>query len=157
VITLELQEIHKAGRFQNMRELKAALEQVSVTPVDQQPSIAVLPFANMSRDPEDEYFSDGLVEEIINALAQIRGLKVIARTSAFAFKGRKEKGREVERVADGVLTAGHEDGSVVQHCGSVIQTSRRHGPGRRERAGCGIIDLGAGRGAEQYNKTSERQ
>ena len=62
----------------------------SATPADQQPSIAVLPFANMSRDPDDEYFSDGLAEEIINALAQVPGLKVIARTSAFAFKGKEQ-------------------------------------------------------------------
>ena len=52
------------------------------------PSIAVLPFENMSGDKENEYFSDGLAEEIINALTRIPGLKVIARTSAFAFKGR---------------------------------------------------------------------
>jgi TolB-like protein/Tfp pilus assembly protein PilF len=52
------------------------------------PSIAVLPFANMSGDPDQEYFSDGLAEEIINALAQIPGLKVTARTSTFAFRGR---------------------------------------------------------------------
>ena len=52
------------------------------------PSIAVLPFANMSRDEENEYFSDGLAEEIINLLAQIPGLKVIARTSAFAFRAK---------------------------------------------------------------------
>ena len=51
-------------------------------------SIAVLPFANMSSDPEQEYFSDGISEEIINALAQVPGLKVIGRTSSFAFKGK---------------------------------------------------------------------
>ena len=53
-------------------------------------SIAVLPFANMSADPDQEYFSDGLAEEIINLLAQIPGLKVIARTSAFAFRGKEQ-------------------------------------------------------------------
>jgi serine/threonine-protein kinase len=51
-------------------------------------SIAVLPFANMSDDPEAEYFSDGMTEEIINALAQLEGLRVAARTSCFAFKGK---------------------------------------------------------------------
>ncbi len=50
-------------------------------------SIAVLPFANISADPENEYFSDGITEEIINALAQLPGLHVAARTSAFSFKG----------------------------------------------------------------------
>ena len=53
-------------------------------------SIAVLPFANLSGDPQDEYFSDGLTEEITNVLAQIAGLKVMARTSAFAFKGKND-------------------------------------------------------------------
>ena len=56
-----------------------------------QPSIAVLPFANMSGDKEQDYFSDGLAEEIINALAQIPGLKVTARTSAFSFRGKDVK------------------------------------------------------------------
>jgi TolB-like protein/AraC-like DNA-binding protein len=50
-------------------------------------SIAVLPFVNMSADPDNEYFSDGITEEIINVLTTIKGLKVIARTSSFAFKG----------------------------------------------------------------------
>lgn len=51
-------------------------------------SIAVLPFAHLSKDADDEYFCDGLAEELINALAQIDGLKVVARTSAFSFKGK---------------------------------------------------------------------
>jgi serine/threonine-protein kinase len=50
-------------------------------------SIAVLPFQNMSADPENEYFSDGLTEELINALTRIEGLRVVARTSVFQFKG----------------------------------------------------------------------
>ena len=53
-------------------------------------SIAVLPFANMSADQDQEYFSDGLAEDIINLLAHIPGLKVIARTSAFAFRGKEQ-------------------------------------------------------------------
>ncbi|MFK7972906.1 MAG: tetratricopeptide repeat protein [Bacteroidia bacterium] len=51
-------------------------------------SIAVLPFVNMSADPENEYFSDGITEEIINALTTVKGLKVIARTSSFALKNK---------------------------------------------------------------------
>ncbi len=77
-----------ADRFQSIAELKAALERVMAPAAQKEPSIAVLPFANMSGDKEQEYFSDGLAEEIINALAQIPGLKVTARTSAFFFKGK---------------------------------------------------------------------
>lgn len=58
-------------------------------------SIAVLPFLNLSTDPEDEYFSDGITEEIINALNQINGLKVIARTSVFSLKGKDLDAREI--------------------------------------------------------------
>jgi adenylate cyclase len=53
-------------------------------------SIAVLPFANMSSDPEQEFFSDGISEEIINMLTQVPGLKVAGRTSAFSFKGKNQ-------------------------------------------------------------------
>jgi TolB-like protein/Tfp pilus assembly protein PilF len=60
-------------------------------------SIAVLPFANMSADPEQEYFCDGMAEEIINTLTQLPGLRVVARTSAFAFKGEKHDVRELGR------------------------------------------------------------
>ena len=52
------------------------------------PSIAVLPFQNMSGDPEQEYFADGIVEEIITALSRFKMLFVIARNSSFAYKGR---------------------------------------------------------------------
>jgi eukaryotic-like serine/threonine-protein kinase len=58
-------------------------------------SIAVLPFMNMSADPEQQYFSDGLSEELINQLAHIEGLRVTARTSAFAFRERAQDVREV--------------------------------------------------------------
>ncbi|HSM09100.1 MAG TPA: hypothetical protein VLA33_08800 [Gemmatimonadota bacterium] len=54
---------------------------------DDRPTIAVLPFADMSREGDQEYFSDGITEELLNTLAKIRDLKVMARTSAFAFKG----------------------------------------------------------------------
>ena len=60
-----------------------------------QPSVAVLPLANMSADPENEYFSDGLTEELLNILAKNPGLKVTGRTSSFAFKGQQEDLREI--------------------------------------------------------------
>jgi len=59
------------------------------------PSLAVLPFANLSGDKENEYFSDGLAEDIIDALAQVPGLRVMARTSAFAFRGKEADVREI--------------------------------------------------------------
>ena len=52
------------------------------------PSIAVLPFANLSGDPEQEYFADGMVEDIITALSRFKELFVIARNSSFVYKGR---------------------------------------------------------------------
>ncbi|HWZ66689.1 MAG TPA: adenylate/guanylate cyclase domain-containing protein [Stellaceae bacterium] len=68
-------------------------------PLPDKPSIAVLPFANMSGDPEQEYFVDGMVEEIITALSRIRWLFVIARNSSFTYKGQpidvKQVGREL--------------------------------------------------------------
>jgi adenylate cyclase len=60
----------------------------SVLALPDNPSIAVLPFTNMSDDPGQEYFADGMVEEIITALSQIRWLFVIARNSTFTYKGR---------------------------------------------------------------------
>jgi serine/threonine protein kinase/Tfp pilus assembly protein PilF len=72
-------------------------------------SLVVLPFVNMSGDKEQEYFSDGLAEEIINALTKLPGLKVIARTSAFAFKGKQE---DIRRIAESLGVAHIVEGSV---------------------------------------------
>ena len=76
-----------------------AAVQPAALPLPDKPSIAVLPFQNMSGDPEQEYFVDGMVEEIITALSRIRWLFVIARNSTFTYKGRpievKEIGREL--------------------------------------------------------------
>ena len=68
---------------------------VSTPSLPEVPSIAVLPFANMSADPEQEYFCDGLAEELIDALARLEGLRVVARTSAFQFRGKEIDLRDV--------------------------------------------------------------
>jgi len=64
-------------------------------PPPQQTSIAVLPFVNMSSDPEQEYFSDGISEEILNSLVKLKDLKVAGRTSSFAFKGKDDDLRNI--------------------------------------------------------------
>ena len=93
--------IDRQDRFATSGQFARALETGNVaTPTDArtmpQPvvstakSVAVLPFANMSADPENEYFTDGMAEEIINALTKIKALRVASRTSSFAFKGKNE-------------------------------------------------------------------
>ncbi len=98
-----------ARRYQSAAELRAALDAVAASTAKRMPSIAVLPFQNMSGDKDNEYFSDGLAEEVINALARIPGLKVIARTSAFAFKGKNE---DIRRIADTLGVSTVLEGSV---------------------------------------------
>ena len=98
-------------RFATMAEVRKALDLLATPapPEAARPSIAVLPFANLSADPENEYFGDGLAEEILNALARVPGLRVIARTSAFAFKGRNE---DIRRIADALDVTSVVEGSV---------------------------------------------
>ncbi|MCG8468891.1 MAG: tetratricopeptide repeat protein [Gemmatimonadetes bacterium] len=78
-------------------ESTAATTDQPESPTADRTSIAVLPFVNMSADAENEYFSDGMTEEMINALVGIEGLRVASRTSAFAFKGKDEDIREIGR------------------------------------------------------------
>ena len=73
--------------FRVLAEEKPMPEPAALPPLPDKPSIAVLPFQNMSGDPEQEYFADGMVEEIITALSRIRWLFVIARNSSFSYKG----------------------------------------------------------------------
>jgi len=95
-------------------------------PLPNKPSIAVLPFANMSGDPEQEYFADGMVEEIITALSRIRWLFVIARNSSFSYKGQspdvKRVGRElgVRYVLEGSV---RKAGGRVRITGQLIDTA----------------------------------
>jgi eukaryotic-like serine/threonine-protein kinase len=97
-----------ADRFANPMQFSEALVGGRAVVAPEQ-SIAVLPFINLSADPENEYFSDGMTEEIINALTQIRVLRVAARTSSFAFKN---KPVHIRAVADELQVATVLEGSV---------------------------------------------
>src|SRR5208282_4104813 len=103
------QQVKNIARPVRVFDVKIAGETMTLTsysgvaaplpPLPDKPSIAVLPFQNMSGDPEQEYFADGMVEEIITALSRIRWLFVIARNSSFTYKGKsadvKQVGREL--------------------------------------------------------------
>ena len=82
-------------------------------------SVAVLPFVNHSDDKENEYFSDGMTEEIINALANVEGLRVVARTSAFSFKG---KDVNVRKIGEELNVATVLEGSVRRD-GNLLRVS----------------------------------
>jgi serine/threonine-protein kinase len=123
-------------RHATAQEFSAALAsaRISGSPVDRS-TIAVLPFANMSADPENEYFSDGITEEVINAVAGIPDLRVTARTSAFQFKGKERDIREIGRKLD---------------VGTVLEGSVRKA-GNRIRVTAQLIDV-----ADGYHLWSER-
>jgi TolB-like protein/cytochrome c-type biogenesis protein CcmH/NrfG len=90
------------------------------------PSIAVLPFVNLSSDKEQEYFSDGIAEEILNALAQVDGLRVIGRTSSFSMKGRNEDLRIIgQRLGSANLLEGsvRRSGARVRITAQLIEAS----------------------------------
>ena len=105
----------------------ALTERLSAAPpLPDKPSIAVLPFENMSGDPEQEYFADGMVEEIITALSRFKSLFVIARNSSFAYKGKpvdiKQVGRElgVRYVLEGSV---RKAGARLRITGQLIDVS----------------------------------
>ena len=110
-------------RFQTMTDVRLGLEQaareISAPSREQHASIAVLPFANMSRDPDDEYFSDGLAEQLMNLLAHVPNLKVTARTSAFAFRGKEQ---DIRRIAETLGVSNVLEGSV-RRAGSRIRVT----------------------------------
>ena len=103
-----------------------ATEAGSKLPLPDKPSIAVLPFQNMSGDPEQEYFSDGMVEDIITALSRFKSLFVIARNSSFTYKGKavdiKQVGRElgVRYVLEGSV---RKAGGKVRVTGQLIEAA----------------------------------
>ena len=112
-VVLKCMEKDKKKRYRNTEGLLSELEKIkspiaeSITVSEWKNSIAVLPFTNISADPEQEYFCDGISEELINSLTQISDLRIVARTSAFSFKGKdvdiEEIGRKlkVDKVLEG--------------------------------------------------------
>lgn len=104
------------GVMQNRETLKAPL-----TELIDGPSIAVLPFINMTADPDTEYFSDGLSETLLHKLAQVSGLKVVARTSSFAFK---ETNTDIRTIGATLGVAHILEGSVRRAGGRVRITAQ---------------------------------
>src|SRR5215831_2117558 len=91
-------EVGSAARARAKTESELASEKTSAAlTLPEKPSIAVLPFQNMSADPEQEYFADGIVEEIITALSRFQNLFVIARNSSFTYRGRAVDVKQVSR------------------------------------------------------------
>ncbi len=142
-------------RFQSMRDVKNSIETIyfasrsGVIPMMSGewkrpaaprvvPSIAVLPFLNLSSDKENEYFSDGLAEEIINALTKLENLRVTARTSAFAFRGAQQNIREI---------------GEKLHVSSVLEGSVRKA-GNRVRISVQLIEVSEGNNlwSERYDR-----
>jgi len=107
--------------------------------VDATPSIAVLPFVNMSQDDENEYFADGLSEELMNVLSRVRGLRVPSRTSAFYFKG---KDVDLATIAQKLGVATILEGSVRKS-------------GKRVRITAQLIQVASD--SHRWSKTYDRQ
>jgi adenylate cyclase len=122
----ELKNIAEPVRVYGIRLDRAPRRTVLALP--DKPSIAVLPFQNMSGDPEQEYFSDGMTEDLITDLSKVSGLFVIARNSSFAYKGRAVKVQEI----------GHDLGVRFVLEGSVRKA------GNRVRITAQLIDAGSG-------------
>src|SRR6266436_2756712 len=110
-----LKNITRPVRVYRVRNTTSRPAVSPALPLPDKPSVAVLPFANMSGDPEQEYFADGMVEEIITALSRIRWLFVIARNSTFTYKGRPVDVKQV----------GHELGVRYVLEGSVRKAGQR--------------------------------
>jgi serine/threonine protein kinase/Tfp pilus assembly protein PilF len=112
-----------------------------VSATDSGPSVAVMPFQNLSNDPENEYFSEGLAEEILNALSQVDGLRVAARTSSFYFKGKPTEMSEI---------------AMRLRVGNVLQGSVRRA-GNRVRVTVQLVDVRNGfhLWSERYDRQME--
>src|SRR5207237_1207938 len=100
-------------RYQSAADIQVALERIGESvlqkPTNGRPSVAVLPFIDMRPEKDQDYFCEGLAEELINALANVEGMQVASRTSAFRFKGAQSDIREIGRRFDVVTVL---EGSV---------------------------------------------
>src|SRR4051812_40835912 len=120
----QVKNIAQAIRVYRVQMAKSVARPLAGLPLPEKPSIAVPPFQNMSGDPEQEYFVDGMVEEIITALSRIRWLFVIARNSTFTYKGQsvevKRVGRElgIRYVLEGSV---RKSGNRVRITGQLIE------------------------------------
>jgi TolB-like protein/tetratricopeptide (TPR) repeat protein len=118
--------VRLTGQTSSAANSGSAVSQPRALPLPDKPSIAVLPFENMSGDPEQEYFADGMVEDIITALSRFKSLFVIARHSSFTYKGKavdiKQVGRElgVRYVLEGSV---RNAGSRVRITGQLIDAT----------------------------------
>ncbi|HXY29153.1 MAG TPA: protein kinase [Gemmatimonadaceae bacterium] len=145
--------VEPEARFESVTEFAESLARALTSPTDtpsavspssgsaRLPSIAVLPFVNMSADPDNEYFSDGMTEEIISRLARLGRMRVVSRTSAFAFKGKNE---DVRRIGERLEVASVLEGSVRKI-------------GNRLRVTAQLIDVGTGYDlwSETYDRTMD--
>src|SRR6478752_4413750 len=112
--------------LQLVRSKPTSPAQITAAAMPSQKSIAVLPLLNESGDPGDEYFSDGLSEELIAALAQVKGLKVIGRSSSFRFKGKKEDSNVIgEKLGVSTLLEGtvRKQGDQVRIVAELVNAS----------------------------------
>ena len=129
------QESRKSGPasanelIEALRSLTLRSGTVPVVAVAPRPhaSVAVLPFLNLSAEPDSEYFSDGLTEELIHALSRLPGLQVVSRTSAFEFKG---KAQNVRKIGEQLKVSAVVEGSVRKHG---RPDPRQHAAGQCER------------------------
>ena len=100
-VVMKMLEKDRSIRFQTMGEVVKALEslqtEIEAAQAGKTKSIAVLPFANMSTDQENEYFSDGLTEEVIASLSRLKDMKIIARTTSMQYKGTKKDVKTIGR------------------------------------------------------------
>ena len=99
----------RPGQTTSMARAQTVTRRAATISDDGMPSVAVLPFANLSGDPQNDYLSDGITEEIMTTLSRLRTIRVAARSSSFAFKGRHE---DVRAIAEQLGVSAVLDGSV---------------------------------------------